>query len=82
MLISAGVMDLDLDLLFLDIFGAAEDIENCWLVVFGEAILQVVANQAGFADRSVANEHDLNLLRPIVINMTSISRLHLSSWFN
>ena len=74
-LISAGVMNLDLDLLFLDIFGAAEDIENCWLVVFGEAILQVVANQAGFADRSVANEHDLNLLRPIVINLTSVSRL-------
>ena len=29
MLISAGVMDLDLDLLFLDVFGAAEDIEDC-----------------------------------------------------
>ena len=81
MLISAGVMDLDLDLLFLDVFGAAEDIEDCRLVVFGEAILQVVANQAGFTDRSVANEHDFNLLRPIGIDF-SFSRLWLRRWLN
>ena len=55
-------MDLKLDFISPDVFGAAEDIENCRLVVFGESILQVVVNQTGFAGRSVANKHDFNLL--------------------
>ena len=70
MLISAGIMNLNLDLRFLDSLGAAVDVKHCRLVVFAEAILNVVANEAGFADRGVADEHDFDLLRCIRINLS------------
>ena len=70
MLISAGVMDLNLDLGFLDVFDAAVDVKHRRLVVIREAILQVVANEAGFADRGVADEHDFYLLRCVRVELS------------
>ena len=60
MIVSARVMDLDIDLDFLDVLGTAEDIKHGRLVILREAILQVVAYEARFADRSVADKHDFN----------------------
>ena len=60
MIISTRVMDLDIDLDFLDVLGTAEDIKHGRLVILREAILQVVAYEARFADRSVADKHDFN----------------------
>ena len=70
MLISAGVVDLNHDLGFLDVFDALVDVKHRRLVVIREAILQVVANEAGFADRGVADEHDFYLLRCVRIELS------------
>ena len=46
MIVSTGVMDLDIDLLFLDGLGTAVDIKHGRLIILREAILKVVANEA------------------------------------
>lgn len=66
--ISARIVDLELNLLLLDVLGASEDIEHGRLVIVCENVLEVVFNEAGLADGGVADEHNFDHLWSFVIN--------------
>ena len=50
MVISARIVDLQLNLLLFDVLGAPENIKHGRLIILRENIFEVVSNEAGFAD--------------------------------
>ena len=56
-LITTRIMDLNLYLLFLDIFGALVDVKYCRLVILRERIVEIVTDQARFSNGGVTDEH-------------------------
>ena len=61
-LITTRIMDLNLYLLFLDIFGALVDVKYCRLVILRERIVEIVTDQARFTNGGVADEHYFDFL--------------------
>ena len=59
MLITGCIVNFELHLPTVNGFGAAEDVENSWLVVLIERVLQEVRDEARFANRAIPNEHAL-----------------------
>ena len=59
MLITGGIVDLDLDLLLLDVLDAPVDIEYGRFVILGKAVVQVVRDQARLTDSSVSCQDEL-----------------------
>ena len=86
-LISTGIMDLDLHLLFLDILDASVDVEDCRLVVLRERIVEIVTDQARFTNRGVADEHYFDFLNILLSSLwlfepglRSLRSFHLFQW--
>ena len=71
LLISACIVNFDLNLSTFHIFGAFVDIEHSWLVIFIEHIVQVVSNKASFSDGSVAHKHDFNVYLVSIWNVSA-----------
>ena len=59
MLVTGGIVNLDLDLLLLDVLDAPVDIEHGRFVILGEAVVQVVRDQARLTDSSVSCQDEL-----------------------
>ena len=62
MLVTAGVVNFDFDLLLLDVLDAPVDIEHGRFVILGEAVVEVVRDQARLTDRSVSCQDELESL--------------------
>ena len=62
MLVARGIVDLNLNLLVIDVLGAAEDIEDSRLVILSELVLQEVRDEAGLTYRGVTDKHEFELL--------------------
>lgn len=58
-LVTGGIVDLELHHLLVDVLGASVDIKHCGLVVVAEGIVQVVLNQTRLTDGRVAYQHNL-----------------------
>ena len=79
MLVARGIVYFNLYLLAVDVLGAAEDVEDSWLVIITELVLQEVRDEAGFTYRGVADEHELELLWSVrVLSYDCLTRLWLS----
>ena len=72
-LVATRVVNLNVDLLSPDVLDSVVDVEHGGLVLFREVVLEVVANQAGFADGRIANQHDFDRFRPICWDLSAIS---------
>ena len=78
MLVARSIVDLNLNLLAIDVLGAAEDVEDSRLVFIGERVLQEVRDEAGLTYRGVADEHELELLWSVrVLSYDCLTRLRL-----
>ena len=62
--ISAGIVDLDRQILVIKFAGALENIKHSWLVKIIEDLSLIVDHEARLSDRCVADKHDLYLLWP------------------
>ena len=71
-LIAARIMDLDVDLLFLDVLDASIDVEHGGLVLLREVVLQIVANQAGLTNGRIANQYDFDGFGPVCRDLSTI----------
>ena len=67
MLVTAGIVNFDLDLLLLHVLDAPVDIEHGRFVILGETVVEVVRNQARLTDRSVSRQDELKGLLTSVI---------------
>ena len=56
-------MDFDLDLLLLYVLDTLVDIKYGWLVVFSEAVMEIVRDEARFSDSRISGENELEHLR-------------------
>ena len=72
MLVAARIMDLDVDLLFLDVLDASIDVEHGGLVLLREVVLQIVANQAGLSNGRIANQNDFDGFGPVYRDLSAI----------
>ena len=62
MLVARSIVDLNLNLLVIDVLGAAEDVEHSRLVILSELVLQEVRDEARLTYRRVTDKHELELL--------------------
>lgn len=86
MLVTAGIVNFDLDLLLLHVLDAPVDIEHGRFVILGETVVEVVRNQARLTDRSVSRQDELKgLLTSVILgpalsfSIPSLSFIGLSS---
>ena len=81
MLVTAGVVNFDFDLLLLDVLDAPVDIEHGRFVILGKAVVQVVRDQARLTDSSVSCQDELQgLLTCRVRGPTSFFDLSFASF--
>ena len=71
--ITASVVDLEVDLLLVDALGSRVHIKHSWLIVLSKGVMQVVGDEARFADTSITDEHELQLG-----NLT-VAKFHLAT---
>ena len=72
MLVAASIMDLNVDLLFLDVLDASVDVEHGGLVLLREVVLQIVANQASLTNGRIANQYDFDGFGPVCRDLSAI----------
>ena len=62
MLIARSIVNLNLHLLAIDVFGAAEHVEDSRFVIIGELVFKEVRDKAGLTYRGVTDKHEFELL--------------------
>lgn len=71
MLVTAGIVNFDLDLLLLHVLDAPVDVEHGRFVILGEAVVEVVRDQARLTDRSVSRQDEFKgLLTSCILGPT------------
>jgi len=71
MIVSAGIVNNQVDLLALKILGSLKDVETRGFIIFGEDLLLVVNDQTRFTNGCVTNKDQLQLFRRIWVATNS-----------
>ena len=79
MLVAGSIMNLNLNSFPLDVFCAAVNIKNSWLVSLRKRVLQIVCDEGSLTDLSVPDEHHLEMLHAILSN-DLFFRFRLRRW--